>query len=754
MGVLLLSFTLADAQNLSTYDSLKQELSKKNSFQERNTIYVKLLIEQYTTGVKPNEKLIKAALENLDNIENPTILEEAIIYHNIGIYFYMRRDFEESHLYLDKAINLLKSSEEKVSYAKMLYSKAQAHIKASEFDKTVEYCAKIKEVLKETSNLKLLIETLTINANALRDLGRTDEALTELKSAMQSLDQSQPSEALNSLLSSVGRIYVNTGHYDSAKYYLQLSIDEGLKTKDKRFLASSYNNMGNALHTSGELSSALEYYLKSLELKEKIGDAKSLALAHLNVGTIRISLSKYELAKIDITKALDLATVAESIHLKVFCYSKLGDISLNLNSVDSALFYHKKSLELANKIHYSKGIVEANLSLGNAYISQNRLTLSYNHFNKAMSLAQKSGLRNFVSAAHIGIADVYIKNAKLPKEDRKLNLDKNEVEEQLVRASSDLLEMNNMSGIVTSFDALRLFYKTNQNPAKEAFYAGKYIEYKDSLYSNQNAEAIAQWETKYETAEKEKEIKLLEKDAIIAEAKAKRRQLLTISFGILAIILGAIGIILYNQLKLRQKLKMERFRNKIAADLHDDVGSTLSSISMYSEVILQKTKDSVPEIQPMLKNMSSNSREIVEAMGDIVWTINPKNNTLNSLIARVRSKTADLCDAKGVKFSFSKGNNNEINIDMESAQNIYLVLKESINNALKYSECTTLVLTTALDGKNFVFEVKDNGKGFDVSSATSGNGMRTMRERMKEIGGQLTVVSSNEGTIVSGSLKV
>ena len=175
---------------------------------------------------------------------------------------------------------------------------------------------------------------------------------------------------------------------------------------------------------------------------------------------------------------------------------------------------------------------------------------------------------------------------------------------------------------------------------------------------------------------------------------------------------------------------------------------------MYSEVIKQRLGNEVPETEHMLDIVTQSSQELIESMNDIVWTINPKNNTIQSLLARIRELAAELCEAKNIKFTFKGESIENLTMDMESAQNVYLILKEGINNALKYSECNEIILAVNLNGKKFDFEINDDGKGFDKNAIKQGNGMRTMNQRMKDIGGDLEIESSDMGTTIKGSLAI
>ena len=214
----------------------------------------------------------------------------------------------------------------------------------------------------------------------------------------------------------------------------------------------------------------------------------------------------------------------------------------------------------------------------------------------------------------------------------------------------------------------------------------------------------------------------------------------------------AVSLILYliYHYRLQQALKMERMRTRIATDLHDDIGATLSSISMYSDAVKNQVKDQLPHLEPVLNKMGENSRSMVSSMSDIVWAINPDNDDGEKLVHRMESYARDICAVRGIQLYFSGDEKmNELKLPLEHRKNIYLVFKETLNNALKYSEAKEIAVSISRNRDTVHLIIKDNGKGFDATTAPKGNGLKNMRLRAKEINAALKITSSqNEGTLI------
>lgn len=211
----------------------------------------------------------------------------------------------------------------------------------------------------------------------------------------------------------------------------------------------------------------------------------------------------------------------------------------------------------------------------------------------------------------------------------------------------------------------------------------------------------------------------------------------------LSALLAGAGILALYRYRLAQALNVERLRTRLATDLHDDVGATLSAISMYSESLKKQVNQ--PQLAKLLGKIGDDSREMVRAMGDLVWAINPGNDGGEKLLQRMENYATDLCAVKEITLHFkSDPKINTQSVGIETRRNIFLVYKEAINNALKYSGCTLLKIQIFLEAGKFVLVVEDNGSGFDVSTHQQGNGLSNMQTRAVEIGGRLSINSSSE----------
>jgi ligand-binding sensor domain-containing protein/two-component sensor histidine kinase len=219
------------------------------------------------------------------------------------------------------------------------------------------------------------------------------------------------------------------------------------------------------------------------------------------------------------------------------------------------------------------------------------------------------------------------------------------------------------------------------------------------------------------------------------------------------IVIIIIGYSLYNY-RLEQLLQVERLRTKISTDLHDDIGSTLSSISILSELVLhKKDKDQADE---MLNEIKDNAISLMEKMDDIVWSINPKNDSLEDLLSRITRFASQLFEAKNIEHNITiQPDIKDLKLSMESRQHLYLMIKESINNILKHANCTKASIAATCKDHLLHVVINDNGKGFKTDKNHSGNGLINLKERATKMSADVQIDSiPRKGTTVTISIKI
>jgi ligand-binding sensor domain-containing protein/two-component sensor histidine kinase len=205
--------------------------------------------------------------------------------------------------------------------------------------------------------------------------------------------------------------------------------------------------------------------------------------------------------------------------------------------------------------------------------------------------------------------------------------------------------------------------------------------------------------------------------------------------------------------KLSKMLALQLLRNKISTDLHDDIGSTLSSISILSEVAVREKEQRSKKI---LGEINERSHQLMEKMDDIVWSISTRNDTVGNLFVRIQQFASTVLEAKDIDYEVRVPERvKEMKLDMQSRQHIYLILKEAINNLIKYSGCSLVCINAEYTAKRLKIEVADNGRGFDIKNIQAGNGLYNMKKRADAMRGSLLITSAaGKGTQVVLSIEI
>jgi len=207
---------------------------------------------------------------------------------------------------------------------------------------------------------------------------------------------------------------------------------------------------------------------------------------------------------------------------------------------------------------------------------------------------------------------------------------------------------------------------------------------------------------------------------------------------------------LIDQLKANELLqsRMQHIRNKIAQDLHDDIGSTLSSISILSDLAMKDNSGS--HTLETMNEIKDSSIMLMEKMDDIVWSINPRNDSLENLLTRVRHFATTLFEAKDIDYRIDiQKNIHEVKLPMDYRQHIYLILKEAINNLVKYGQASAASIEVRFDDRHLQLCVRDNGQGFAPSGHSTGNGISGMYRRASMMNARVTIASApGQGTSI------
>ncbi|TKK69309.1 hypothetical protein FC093_08310 [Ilyomonas limi] len=206
---------------------------------------------------------------------------------------------------------------------------------------------------------------------------------------------------------------------------------------------------------------------------------------------------------------------------------------------------------------------------------------------------------------------------------------------------------------------------------------------------------------------------------------------------LIAVVLTALLFGLYKY-RVNQLLKMERLRREISSNLHDDVGSTVSSINIYSQLLKngQRTTDYIDMIQ-------ANTAQVMNSLDELVWNINPKYDLLEQLINKMKMFAVPLLSDNHIVCHFDVTVEKENKILLPNVRtDVYMIFKEAINNVIKHAQCSHCDIHILQAGKLLTLSVKDDGNGFDAATAAlHRNGISSMQDRARKIKGRFSIFS-------------
>lgn len=590
----------------------------------------------------------------------------------------------------------------------------------------------------------------------------TKKAIEVIKEGKQLAEASNFYFGLTELINTQG-IYMDVmGKSDSAKSYFEKALKMSRQHGFKNIETMCINNLGMFNWNRGNYNEALDYFFQSLKIDEDLNSETSTSASLNNIGLIYQEMNLNEKALEYHKKALK---VREKYQMENEQVGSLNNIGINLTALgktDEAISIYKKGIALAlrknNKIDYHR-LLE---NLAKAYFENDNINLALSTYLEVLEKAKEfdANEKGQISA-HNNIAILYNELNKPAEALKYANqgfvIIKKYPETEL--AAADLY--------LTSAES---YYMLNDYKNARAN-KHKYISLKDSVFSENNAKAIADLEVKYETEKNQKQIlihraELAEQDLVIQKRNYQIYGLIG-----LTLILTLIGYLFYNQQKLKNlqlqkendlkdalvkietQNKLQEQRLTISRDLHDNIGAQLTFIISSLDNLKYAFDIKDPKLNSKLITISDFASGTIYELRDTIWAMNKSEITFEDLQIRITNfiDKANLA-AQNIEFQFNVEERIDKSAVFTSVQgmNIYRIIQEAINNALKYAEASTINVEIIQRNKNIHISITDDGKGFDEQQVSLGNGLKNMKQRALDIHGNLSIASQeNEGTTLT-----
>ena len=581
------------------------------------------------------------------------------------------------------------------------------------------------------------------------------------------------------LLMSLGSEFVFT-NADSAILFHKQALAIARQLNSDSLIAQTAYQIAGIEATRNYAEPALRYADTAFYYWEKTGNTLQLAMVRNVQGGIYMSSGKNELASRMFFEAINYTKEDTATARILFTYHNLVILLRNMDKKEKALEYAFKQYHWAKRINVADEVAYACSNVIDTYaeLKDTMKALRYiDEFIVAIRQTQDPYLHVF-GKIYLGIKH-YVKGDFKQAVDyflQALRMNENLTDqEQVCMALFSLGEVYERMKLYEKADScfLRIIdisYEIDIKRHRAGAYekltetalarkdfenAFTYLkarrEIQDTLLNEKTEAALIDAESKYQLDEREKEIKLLntEKALQAANTSSQKTQKLVILFAAIGL-LAMIGL-LFNRYKLKRKVEQQAMvlneRTRISHELHDDLGGELSTIRLLSEMA-QMANAKNPELQ--FSKISASSAELVQKLNEIVWALNVANDTLQSLISYMHRYSVKYLDDVGINCHFTQPNTiPALEIDGAVRRNIFLLVKEALNNIVKHAAASCVTITVETDS-HLRITIQDNGRGIATEKLTagSGNGLFTMQKRAKDLNGTMQI-ANEAGTNVT-----
>ena len=541
--------------------------------------------------------------------------------------------------------------------------------------------------------------------------------------------------------------YIDDDQYDSAQVWLNKIHEKISYRKPSMFSYFLTTRQAEVYYYNNLQQLGLQESKRAITIATALKDSILLADAYNFTGLFYTNMDKMDRAipifkkGIAVSKNPPYPNKYINLTRRYHLYGNISEAFEKINQHDSAIFYGRLSLSGAQQQNIIRGMSSAAMNLASSFLKKGAIDSAIVYFNLAKTTAHKNDDAYLELYCNGSLAICASRQQR--KQDalqfieegfalmiRHPQLSSYYVLDFLDRAAIIFKQYGQFERLAHTFE--------QRSALQEVTHRKNNIQYQTILMTG----------VKNETRILNLEIAEARKDKVLATTR-----LYVVALAILLLIAGFIAYRYY----ALQRLRLAHVRNKISQDLHDEVGATLSGIALYSYIAKQQNQQqSNEQVAQSLDIIDKNAIDMVKKLSDIVWAVNPVHDNMEGLMSRLEEYAVEMASAKDIRVTVDKKEHiKQVKLSMEQRKNIYLILKEAINNAIKYSNCTHIFITSDLQNKQLSLYVTDDGQGFETQNAHKGNGLTNMSQRAHEMHARLEIKSKiNEGASVSIICKI
>jgi two-component system, NarL family, sensor histidine kinase UhpB len=672
------------------------------------------------------------------------------------------------------------NTKEKLKAAIALDNQAEKAFKSGLMNDAEKYNISLSNIANNIKDSSLIISVK--NREGLIDLerGKNKDAENKFMYAL-SMSKNYPTKTAE-INSNLGSVFLALGDKEQASKYFFKALELYENQHNLFGIGETYSNIASVNYLLGQLDKAIEYQKKGIEARELAGDKSGLVIANNNLSQLYLLKGNKDQSLIQAKKAVAYAEELKNPKSLGTAYGCMTTYYSYSKDFTEALLWQTKAMELYEKIDDKPRLSRLYVSAANLSNAMKDSTLALSYFDKALAISKTLNNKEDIGNVYEKMSNYYNKhndfekalkfyksfllykdsiNAKsnvakieeikmqyeTEKKDNEIN--KLQVEQKIkelqIEKQKALLSGNNLLAKKKEAEIELLSNEAamlTQRGELQKLKIGQQDELieKQVLMARNNAQQI-------EINKKEKAIK---ENEVIAQKKIKHLLIAGLVFGLL------FTALFINRLQLKKKFEQQKallqIRNSISKDLHDEIGSTLTSISILSNVSELALEKQPAQAKEMIHQIAMQSKTIQQSMSDIVWSIRPENESVENLTTRIREYAAQTLEPLNISASINLDENIIAQkLSMQYRKEILLICKEAINNIAKHSGASKASISIEKNYQTLVLNITDNGvwKGY-----TTGTGTKSMRERATAIGGNLSFEHTGQETNITAIIPI
>ena len=547
----------------------------------------------------------------------------------------------------------------------------------------------------------------------------------------------------------LGYNYRVRSRYDSALYHSRQALAWALRTRNRYNQTRAYYNLARIFTEQGDYAAALGPSSDGLALAHAIGNRRAEALQLVQAGRIGLGLGEYDAARAYVEQARRLLPAAHDPICTGYVYQGFGDISRRLGQWQAAGRFYARARAAYQPVYNARGLLPIELNMAEMTERLGDYPAARRAGQQLLGRARAAGPPEPVAQAALLLARAWLPTR--PDSARRY------AALGLAAAAPHRLRL-------TARDAAQVLARASDQLGQgHAAYRYQLLAaaYADTLSGEDTRRRLAAVRARAARSRTQSQLSLLQQQVRLRrqqhelERLEARQQLLGTAGTAAGLLLLGTGLFWQYRRRAAQRLATRdaALRQRLAADLHDDVGSLLTQISLQSD-LLRETPAAPEATLARLERLSDTSRRAARQMADVVWGLHASSAELPEVLVHMRDHAHEVLAPQGLAVDFAvHAAAAALHPSLATCQTLYLIFKEALHNVVKHARGATLVtIRVSLDAGQLCLSVRDNAPGPAVAARPGGHGLANMHRRAEAVGGALHHVAEATGFAVVACL--